>query len=84
VFKDRDTLEPRHKALVTPDAIVSKNWDVDPSTWLGKDGPYTFYVNSDAAGTGGGASKNQKEPNRMACIAKLSLFGRMGKRPNWN
>ena len=62
VFKDRDTLEPRHKALVTPDAIVSKNWDVDPSTWLGKDGPYTFYVNSDAAGTGGGASKIKRTP----------------------
>ena len=45
VFKDPITMEPRHKVLVTPDAIRHPGSINDPSTWLAADAPMTCFVN---------------------------------------
>ena len=56
VFKDLETKEPRHKVLVTPDAIVSNNWDFDPSTWYTAEKPISYFVDSGSAAWNEGAS----------------------------
>jgi hypothetical protein len=45
IFKDPSTMEPRHKVLVTPDAIRHSGGNHDPSTWLAADAPMSLFVN---------------------------------------
>ena len=44
VFKDPGTMAPKHKVLVTPDAISTGDWDFDPSTWFASKAPMSFFV----------------------------------------
>jgi hypothetical protein len=44
VFKDPGTKSPKHKVLVTPDAITTGEWDYDPSTWYASEAPASFYI----------------------------------------
>jgi hypothetical protein len=44
VFKDPGTLDPKHKVLVTPDAVIDQDWDFDPSTWCAADELKSFIV----------------------------------------
>ena len=44
IFKDPNMMEPKHKVLVTPDAIVTEGWDFDPSTWLAMDKVLSYFT----------------------------------------
>jgi len=44
VFKDPGTMVPKHKVLVTPDAISTSKWDFDPSTWYASQAPASYFV----------------------------------------
>ena len=57
VFKDPNTMEPRHKVLVTPDSIVPNDWDFDPSTWHVGGGSKSFYMREN----GGISDKEESE-----------------------
>src|SRR6202790_4034349 len=66
IFKDPNTLEPRHKVLVTPDAIVTEGWDYDPSTWLASRNELEAYVVSVGdASPGTGASKSISPDSKL-------------------
>jgi len=45
IFKDPGTMAPKHKVLVTPDAISTGDWDFDPSTWYASKAPTSYFIN---------------------------------------
>jgi len=61
VFKDPGTKEPKHKVLVTPDAIITDSWAYDPSTWFAKERNNTYFVNCGGAIDAKGTPDSEEE-----------------------
>ncbi|KIM75081.1 hypothetical protein PILCRDRAFT_92282 [Piloderma croceum F 1598] len=61
VFKDPNTKEPKHKVLVTPDAIVTENWAYDPSTWFAKGPNMSYFVDCGGAVDAKGTPDSEEE-----------------------
>ncbi|KIM70990.1 hypothetical protein PILCRDRAFT_17523, partial [Piloderma croceum F 1598] len=61
IFKDPGTKEPKHKVLVTPDAIVADGWNYDPSTWFAKGQNISYFVNSGGAVHAKGTPDSEEE-----------------------
>src|SRR6202044_3297407 len=74
VFKDPNTLEARHRVLVTPDVIVPSGWDYDPSTWHVSGMPTSCYIDQKDNWTEDDEFKDEEIPS-MALMAEY---------PKWN
>jgi hypothetical protein len=61
IFKDPSTKEPRHKVLVTPDAIITDGWGYDPSTWFAKGRNLSYFVDCGSANDGTGTPDSEEE-----------------------
>jgi hypothetical protein len=61
VFKDPSTKEPKHKVLVTPDAIVTEDWAYDPSTWFAKEQSTSYFVDCGSANDAESAPDSEEE-----------------------